>query len=290
MTEDPNSGSGTLNISTGSGGTGTVLQSAQDAVFTLDNISYDQASNNNTIQGMNVTLLNTGTTNLTLSTSYQTSSIVTAAQNLVNSYNQIITLAQQSQLQSGGIDANINLLLSSLQDQMNSTFGGTGTYAGQLLSAIGIEPSQTPKTVQVTLVNGQGTATAYITGLLQLDTSSDPADLSSLTNALNNNLSAVQSMLFDSTNGILTLMGQNVLNPGTGSADKAINDPANGGLVTVNSQLASVTQQLTDTENNMNEMISGLVLKYAQLEVTLQAMQDTSDYLYQVTQLSSSNS
>ena len=281
ITETPSGGSGTLNISTGVGGTATVLQNALNAQFTLDTVAYDQASNNNTINGLNIALLNTGTTNITLSTSYQTAAVVTAAQNMVNTYNQILTLAQESQLQSGGSDPNINLLLSSVQNQMNSAFGGTGALAGKVLSAIGIEPNKTPQTIEVTLANGQGTATSYATGLLQVNTSSDPTDASSLTNMLNNNFSAVQSMLFDSTNGILTLMGKNVLNPGTGSADKAINDSKSGGLITINGRLADITQKITDQQTQMNDMISALTLKYAQLDVALQTMQNTSNYLYE---------
>ncbi len=289
ITETPSGGSSTLNLSTGVGGTGIVLKSANNAHFTLDGITYDQSSNNNTIQGMNITLLNTGTTNINLSTSYQTAGVLTAAQNMVNAYNQIVTLGEKSQLQSGSIDQNIELMLSSLKDQMNSTFGGAGTYAGQVLSSIGIRSANTPQAVQITLANGGGTATAYLTGLLEVNTSTDPADASSLANVLNGgNLSAVQSMLFDSTNGILTGMSKSVLNPGTGSADRAINDPKSGGLVTVNSRLADVAQKLTDANTSMNDMISALTAKYAQLDVTLQTMQNTSNYIYESTQLMSS--
>ena len=289
ITETPSGGSQTLNLSTGSGGTGVVLKSAQNAQFTVDGVSYDQASNNNTIQGMNMTLLNTGTTNVNLSTNYQTSGVLTAAQNMVNAYNQIITLAQESQLQSGSIDQNVTLLLSSIQNQMNSTFDGVGTYAGHVLSAIGIQFSATPQAVQVPLANGGGTTTSYITGLLQVDTSTDPADTSSLANILNGgNLSAVQSMLFDSTHGILTKMSKNVLNPGTGSADRAINDPKSGALVSVNSRLATISQQISDTNTSMNGMIRALTAKYALLDVTLQTMQNTSNYIYESTQLMSS--
>lgn len=276
IAETPNVGSSTLQIATGAGQPGIILQTAQDAIFTLDTISYDQSSNNTTVAGMNLTVMNLGSTNINLSANYQTSNIVTAAQNMVASYNQIITLAEQTQLQSGGIDSNLNLLLTSLQNQINSVFGGTGPFAGLGLNQIGIEPSLTPQAIQVQLANNGGTSTAYLTGLMQVDASSDPTDTSSLTNALNNNMAAVQSMLFDSTNGIMALMQQNVLNPGTGSADLAINNPATGGLATVSAELASTTQQLATENQTVTDKINGLKMKYAQLEVTLESMQATS--------------
>lgn len=270
------SGGSALNVTTGS--TATLLKSADDAEFKLDSVTYTKSSNNNSINGMNLTLMNTtatsGVVSINLSPTYQNSAIVTATQNMVTAYNQIITTASTAQIQSGNKDPNLGLLLTSLQDQIKSAFGGAGAYAGKGVGAIGIQMSTTPQSVQITLPNGK-TAVSYISGLLQVNTSADPAETSSLTNALSSKFSDVQSLLFDSTHGIMTLMSSNVLNPVTGSADRA----QKSGFSFAQRELSETTQKMKDMNDGLNDKIKDLKLKYAQLYVNLQSMQDASNFL-----------
>lgn len=258
-----------INITTasGSGLTMTTLKGAKDAEFSFDNLDFVQASNSNTIQGMDITLLNQGSTNVIVTPNSQTSTVTNALQNVVTSYNQVMSLIGQSQAQLATPDPTLSLIQSTLQDEMD--LSGLNQY--------GIVPDTTPQTVQVNTASG-GVITVYLTGLIQ----TDPTMLST---ALANNFSSMQSALFDSQNGVFTKVLSNGLNPGTGLVWKGLNDSISGGIPLVNTHLNQVTQQIQDETAQIQQKKADLTAKYAQLQVTLQSMQNISNYMFQQIQM-----
>ncbi len=253
---------------TGTGLTMTALTTAQNAEFTYDNLNFEQASNSNIIQGVNVTLLNEGDTNIILTPSSQINNVTTTLQDVVTSYNQIMSLISQAQVQLSAPDPNLNLIKSTLQDEMKLSS----------LTQYGIVPNTTPQTVQVTMANGKDVTTAYLTGLIQVDSTM-------LSSALTNHYSNVQAALFNTQNGAFAGVLNDGLNAGTGLVWKALNDAKAGGIAVVNTALNQVTQDIQDETIATQERKDSLSLKYAQLQVTLTNMQNISNYMFQQIQM-----
>ncbi|MEO8400421.1 MAG: flagellar filament capping protein FliD [Gammaproteobacteria bacterium] len=264
-------GANSLSVSTGVGGTATVLTTAADAEFTLDTLAYKEPTNTNIIHGLSISLLAIGDTNISLTPNNQVSTVSTAVQNVVTAYNQLISLIGQAQAQLPTPDHNLQLIQSSLSKSMNST----------VLQGIGVVPNTTTQTVPVTLANG-GTTISYITGKLQVDSAV-------LSTALTNNFTTTQTQLFDSQAGVLSGVLNNALNTGTGSVWRALNDSKSGGLITANKELSKLTLRISDENDKIDKMKSDLTYKYAALSVMLQGMQFTSNYLYQQMQAMSGN-
>jgi flagellar hook-associated protein 2 len=261
-----------LQISTdGSGQQGTMLSTAQDAQFTYDNLSFDQASNSNVIQGVNVTLLGLGSSTMTLTGSNQVTAVATAIGSIVSTYNQIVTQIQQAKVQVSNPDPHLQLILSTLETAMQKIVVGSNNI--NQLSDIAITPTKTPQTITVQLADAdKGTVTAYVTGLYTLDT-----DL--LTAKLSTNFTDIQSLLADSVTGIFNNISTNLLASGTGSVWKSMNDPTAGAVNTTSAQLAKVNKQLSDAQDKSTALKKDLKLKYAKLDVALTNMQNTSDFL-----------
>jgi len=258
--------------SSGSGLTMTTLTDAQDAEFTYDGLSFVQSTNSSVIQGVNLTLLNTGDTNVILTPSNQISNVTTAVQNVVSSYNQIISLIGQAQVQLASPDPTLSLVKSTLEDEMKLSS----------LTQYGIVPNTSPQTVQVTLANQKDTTTAYLTGLIQVDSTI-------LSSALTDHFADVQSALFDPQNGSFAKILSDGLNSGTGIVWKTMNDPVAGGIPRINGMLNKVTQELNDETTQTTQMKNKLMMKYAQLQVTLTNMQNISNYMFQQIQVMNSS-
>lgn len=266
-------GSPALNISTagsgGTGGAGTVLTSAQDAVFTFDGLNFDQASNTNImIQGLSINLVGNGTASIVVSTTNQITNVTTAMQNLVNAYNQIDSFIEQTQVSNGAPDSTMSLVLSSLQTTMNQSLG-SGSYKS--LADLGIVSSKTPTSIQITTAKGD---TINFVPAGQLTMNTDPAKGPTLAAALNANFSAVQTML-TSQSGICTqltsLLSQN------GSITKGLASSTSS----VSNQISGIDHQISDEQDRVDKLKKDLVVKYAKLDLVLVQLQGQSQYLSQ---------
>lgn len=256
----------------------TELTRGKDAAFTLDGglQTIYQPSNtiNNLVNGLNVTLLEEGSATLSVTTTSPVTNVVTAAQNFVSAYNQVITFIQQTQATSAEPDPTLSLILSNLQDQVS-----VGTFPYQALSTIGIT-IQHATSQKITLADGKTPGTYRLAGLLSIKTDVDPStNLPSLTGALTNQFSSVQSML-TGTNGMMTKIS-NLLNTSTGTVYKSLNDPAYGSIPADTLRLKKVTQQITDARAKTAQTKKDLIRKYGELEQMMAKIQVQSQYLTQ---------
>lgn len=250
-------------------GLNTQLSIAQNAEFTFDNLVFNQPTNSNTISGMSLTLLSEGSSNILLTATNQTSEIISAAQDLVKNYNQILTYIEQTQAQTLSPDP----LLSSVQQILQNAMGQTGNDSGQAhtLGEAGITFSQKTETIPVHYANGTSGVT-YLNGLLQVN-------VDALSSALANNFSDIKALFNNSVDGLFTNIAKNILNPGMGSAWKALNDPESGGVVKLNSRLSNIKEQILIGEEKAADQKSELMKKYAALDVMLSGLQTQSRYI-----------
>lgn len=281
-------GTNALGISTGAGGTGTVLLAAQDAKFKFDTLDFVSASNSNipTVSGLNVNIsaVNADPTYITVSATNQVANVTSAAQNLVSSYNQILTMIQQFQatITAPPTDAatvpvmSQDSTLASVQAALQNAMG-VGTSAYQALTSIGIGVAHST-TQTITLPNSSRQLSYKLTGLLQINTDSTNGQ-PTLASSLATNFSNVQSVLTDSNTGIATNLSNLIKQPG--AIWKALNDTSIGAIPKANKQLNQVTNDLLAANQKETDLETALIAKYANLEVSLTLLQNTSIYISQ---------
>lgn len=274
ISETVTSGSA-LNIAAGTGGnTGTILTPAQNAVFTMDtSLSFNTASNTNIIEGMSVALVGTGSTNLTVTQTNPVTTATTAIQKVFTDYNAVMTNIAQAQ----GSSATPDTTLSGIQSTLQSIMQNQATT----LAGFGISLNTNPTPIKITLADGQTPGTVTPTGLYNVDTSA--SDMQNLTTSLNNNFSAVQAAL-SGTNGVFTSIGTD-LTTSTGSVWKMLNDTTtngtlpNGAIPRAQTRIGQLSAKITADNTQANNLKQQLILKYAQLDMTLSTLQNTSSVL-----------
>lgn len=281
-------GGDALHISTGGGGTGAVLTTAQDAAFKFDNLDFTNASNSNiSIMGMNISLsglINVGTpASLTVSQSDSTANVTTAVQNVVSSYNQALSFIEQAQAVIAALPASIDSTaatppdstLSSIQTALQNSMGA-GTSAYQLLNSIGVEV-QHSSSKTTALQNGQQ-VTYKLTGLLEVNTDATK-DLPTLSSSLTSNFAGVQSILTDSVNGIATTTAKLISQPG--AVWKALYDGQTGSIPKDNLLVSSLQNQIDTINKKESDLEAQVSKKYADLSVSLSQLQNTSIFVAQ---------
>jgi flagellar hook-associated protein 2 len=277
ISESITSGAG-INVSTHNDAqAGQILSVAKNALFTYDNLAFEQASNNNTISGVNLSLTGLGATTINLTETNEVENVKKALTSTLELYNTLVSTVAESEAQGIAPDPHLKDILLQLKTAMEKTIPGLGSFAK--LSDIGIITSTHPKTIEVNLANG-GTTTAYVTGLYEIDKSNTTFDA-----ALNDHLSDIKSFLM-SDGGLFNNLTENLLKPNTGTLWKTLNDKQSGGVEEVAKKLAEITTRLSDAQAKAKDLKSALNLKYAQLEMSLTSMQNTSLYLSAQLQLS----
>ncbi len=260
---------------------------ATNAVFTFDGISFSKSSNSDIqTHGLSINLLNTGTNYITVSATNTADNVKNALQKVVDAYNQVVTLIQKTQaspLVLTDADGNkvtvsqdngaLTPILAQLQSTMSELFDDNDGY--ESLSSIGIVPADA-QSLPVQTANGD-TSTIYITGLLKLDAAAGlytpPVTLSS---ALADNFSAVQTLLTDEDNGILTKLDE-LVDPLLGSIPRTLLDTQSR----ASQRATEVTRQIEDIKDKADVLKQSLLLKYAQLEMSMSSMQSTGIFLAQ---------
>ena len=245
------------------------LVSAKNAQYTFDGLSFDQADNTNTIQGINFSLFSLGQTTLSVTATVSTDDILSGVEKTISAYNEVLTLIDTAQSMGKGLDSVLNTVKSSLQATMSSALTGNGAF--NRLSDLGITSFRaTP--INITLTNGT-TGICYPTGLLQVDKEK-------LASALKDNLPYVQTLLADSNKGIISIVNDS-LKDGVGSVWKVINDSDKGGIHVANMQLSKINQKISETKIAADAAKSTLKEKYAKLDILLLQLQTQSQFLAQ---------
>lgn len=253
------------------------LTTAQDAKFSLDNLSYTQPTNSNVILGLNITLLKSGTpsspltTTINLNPTNQLTDVSNAIKQVITDYNQIDSYIEKTQTSNALPDSTLSLLLSSLQNLMNQSFGGTNSTYSKLAD-IGININNKAAPIPITYANGQS-GTCYPTGQLEIDTDT-------LNAALNNNFSSVEALLNDEQYGLFNKV-TDALTEGRGLIWKTLNDPSQGGIALVNSQLKTITTKIENADDAVDNQINNLIYKYGKLDLLLSNLQGQSQYISQ---------
>lgn len=143
-------GATTLALYGGSSASGTDLltdsNQGSDAVFELDGISVDQASNtvNSIIPGATITLQGASSTPVTVTLATDPTQLSSALETFVSAYNQVETDLSQQTGQSGGAlvgDSIISQIQETVQQMVSYTTNTGGNV--QSLSALGVEFSDT---------------------------------------------------------------------------------------------------------------------------------------------------
>lgn len=289
VTETPSSG----NII----GLSNTVQTAANAQFIFDNTPMSSPTNALTLAGIDITLLTTNTatsTTLMVTGAPQTSNTTEAIQNFVTAYNAVVTQVTQAEVDSGTQDKYLSMISSTLQSALGGTYGGTSLYS--TLASIGIIPQDDIAPIVSTLEDGTNINT-YPFGLLTINT--DPTVGPTLADAVNNNFAAVQTLLLNNYSqptlkptGLLSILN-NMLNPTSVSQES---QPGNvQGLITgqwlsgsnlLNSQVKEFDDEIKSEQTTMKDMKKALATKYGNLEILLNKMKFTSEYLNQQLQAS----
>jgi flagellar hook-associated protein 2 len=223
---------------------------AQDAKLTLDGIAVTSASNSvsGAIDGVTVSLLKTGTTQLTVA--QDSSAATTAVQNFVTAYNgYVTTVASLSSYDQASGTAGVLLgdtTLTSVQRQISGTLSSKvpGNSIGSL-AALGI--------------------TRSATGALTVDATR-------LASALSSNPAAVQD-LFAGADGYATRLNASLGAYTSSSGVIATREQS------LNDSLTKLSTQQTELNARMSTYETQLRSQYTALDTLMSSLNNTSSYL-----------
>jgi flagellar hook-associated protein 2 len=258
-------------------GTGAMTQNAEamNAKLTFNGIDLERQSNTISDAQDGITLNLTGTTSTaaSLTVAKDTSTATTAIQTFVDAYN-------------------------SLQDTFASLtkFTATATNTdtadstnGALLGDSALRTIQTRLKSAVTAASGSGT----ISSLSSIGITTDPdtgkleIDSTKLSTALTSNPNAVQTMMVGDgkTTGVMT----NISNLNTGFLNSTNGTIANAETA-VNTTLKGLTDQYNKVNDSINTTIARYKTQFTALDVSIQKLNSTADYLTQQFEAMSSSS
>jgi flagellar hook-associated protein 2 len=260
------SGSSTLGMT-------KVLTTAQNASFTYDNLTFASDTNNVSVGAMNVSLIKQGSTTINVVPNSQTASVMTAIQQMVTDYNQFDKFIETTQAANMSADSTLSLVLDAVQNALGSAFSGTGNPYNNLAS-VGVTSYYSKDSIPITYNDDKKTVgECFLLGQLQVDTTT-------LTNALNNNFSAVQQLLCDSQAGILTKASQQLAQD-TGSIWNILNLSTTGSVAQVNTRIGNAQLEIDKTTRFVDSQTKVLIQKYAELDTILSKLQGQDQYVSQ---------
>ena len=251
------------NSSTGTGAM-TENAAAANAKLTFNGIDLERQSNtiSDAQDGITLSLTGTTTTPATLTVTKDTGTATTAIQTFVDSYN-------------------------ALQDTFTSLtkFTATATNSdtadttnGALLGDSALRTIQTRLKSALGAASGSGT----ITSLSNIGITTDPdtgkleIDSAKLKTALTDNTSAVQTMMVGDgkTTGVMT----NITNLNSGFLNASTGTIANAETA-VNATLKTLTTQYNKVNDSINTTIARYKTQFTALDVAIQKLNSTADYL-----------
>ncbi|MDR3476566.1 MAG: flagellar filament capping protein FliD [Gammaproteobacteria bacterium] len=260
----------------------TEATAAVDANFTFDAQPVVRSSNfvSDVMDGISFNLISTGTSTINITTSEpgaQVASVTSSIQTMLDSYNQALAFIDANQADPSTRNETFPLLKLNLQNAINTAFSGGGPF--NQLGDIGIVVSANDKNQKTTTTiiqdkNGKDvkkTITYTLSGQLMLNT--DPL-LPTLSTALTNQFSAVQSFLTAAQNGILPKVNT-LVDPLTGS----ITDTLRTNTYMISGREKMYIQQIADEDVRLKGVEANYVKKFSALNVLLEKLQKTTDYL-----------
>ncbi|ORM68274.1 flagellar filament capping protein FliD [Pantoea rwandensis] len=263
-----------VDADTGEGNPMSVSVQAQDAELTVNNVKITNSSNtiSDALEGITLNLNDTTTGNQTLTVAQDTSKATTAISNFVTAYNSL--LDQFSSLTKyTAVDVG-----SDAQDTSNGALIGDST----------LRTIQTQ--IKSMLTNSASTST-YKT-LAQIGITSDPTtgeltlDSDKLSTELTKDPDGIKQMIVGDgkTTGITTTLATNLTSwlSSTGSIQSAKDG--------VSKTLNNLTEQYNDMSTRIDNMIARYKAQFTQLDITMSSLNNTSSYLTQQFDTSSSSS
>ncbi|MEZ3498970.1 flagellar filament capping protein FliD [Pantoea sp. KPR_PJ] len=247
---------------------------AQNAKLTVNNVDVESSSNtiSDALEGITLNLNDTTTGNQTLTITNDTSKAKTAITDWVSAYNTLqdtfssltkytaVDVGSDSQSSSNGAllgDSTLRTIQSQLKSMLTNT-ASSSTF--KTLAQIGVTSDPT-------------------TGELELD-----AD--KLSSSLTSNMSGVKEMIIGDgkTTGIATRVASNLTSwlSSTGIVQSATDG--------VSKTLNNLTDQYNKVNDRINNTIARLKTQFTQLDVVMSSLNQTSSYLTQQFESSSSSS
>ena len=260
----------------------TESSAAADAIITFDNQKVQRSSNTMTdvLDGLSLSVASLGSSTVSITgadPSTQTNSASTAITNMITSYNKVLGFIDANQANPQTHNETFAGLKMNLQTAMMASFQGTGAFT--TLSDIGIvtisdDTTKKETTTMITDKDGkqvQKTIKYSLTGQLQLNTDSL---LPQLSNVLSTQFSGVQSFLTNAQTGILTAVNS-LVDPLTGSIPSSIKSSSS--LLSASEQ--KYQQDIADEDMRLKGIETDYYKKFSDLNVLLQKLQNTNDYL-----------
>ena len=242
-----------------SGGTlqrGKNLQYNINGGGTLTSLSNTITSDTSGITGLSVTALSTGSTTVTVGS--DTSTMATGITNFVNDYNaaqtyissQVATSTDSSgNVTAGTLTGNLDVegIATQLRQMMDALPGGT-SGAIQSLNDLGF------------VSNGN-------------DNTLTTSDTTTLNAALANNLSAIQSLFTDPTNGLATTLGKYVTDL-TGTSGVLASSEAN-----YKTESDDITQNIATLETKISADQARMTQEFVDMETAVNTINQQKQYL-----------
>src|SRR5579883_1348343 len=221
-----------------------------NASLTVDGVPINSASNTVTgvIPGVTLNLTGTSASAVTLTLNPDTSQTTTAINNFVSAYNAVVQAVNAQYTVTPGAsqqppllaDSSLSLVQSMLASDVNYTL--TGNNGITSLASLGIT------------VNNDGTLSV---------------DNGTLTSALNNNFSAVQSFFRQTSSP--SGFAVNFYNSLQSLTDPAT-DQLNIDLQGISQEQQSISQQISDFQANLAQQQQTWIQEYSQINATLQQL------------------
>lgn len=268
----------------------TISVPGEDATFKFDGLDITRSSNvvNDLLPGLTLNLLSAsaGAATITIAGDpKQNQNITTAVQNLLSSYNQILSEIDKAQADRDTQDETLPIIKSRLQKAMQSTLNLSPPY--NTLESIGIitlSPAPSQKLTKIIKdQNGKDktiTINYKLSGQLTLNTDATKGHL--LSSALNTNLSDVQALFNDAQNGLVAFLKKGAIDEITKQKDDRINNDV-GLIFSKKKQLDITVRNLDDKINTENNRLiavqDSLFRKYTKLNDLLSRLDRTRNFL-----------
>ncbi|MCW6030929.1 flagellar filament capping protein FliD [Pantoea sp. JK] len=238
---------------------------AQDAELTVNNVAITSSTNtiSDALEGITLNLSDVTSGNQSLTITQDTSKASTAISNFVDAYNNLLdqfnALTKYTAVDTG----------SDAQDSSNGALLGDSTL-------------RSIQTQIKSLLTNNTSSSAYKT-LAQIGVTSDPTtgeltlDADKLKTELTKDPTGIKEMIVGDgkTTGITTKLATNLTSwlSSTGSIQSAKDG--------VSKTLNTLTEQYNSTNTRINNLIARYKAQFTQLDVTMNSLNSTSDYLTQ---------
>lgn len=238
---------------------------AQDAELTVNNVAITSSTNtiSDALEGITLNLSDVTSGNQSLTITQDSSKASTAISNFVDAYNNLLdqfnALTKYTAVDTG----------SDTQDSSNGALLGDSTL-------------RSIQTQIKSLLTNNTSSSAYKT-LAQIGVTSDPTtgeltlDADKLKTELNKDPTGIKEMIVGDgkTTGITTKLATNLTSwlSSTGSIQSAKDG--------VSKTLNTLTEQYNSTNTRINNLIARYKAQFTQLDVTMNSLNSTSDYLTQ---------